>query len=253
MIFARSLTKSRPGKSGREAGVAPVGSWTLHRWTIKGRYRVHENIGCDELLATHLRSDARRIRDVSWSWWNAYIAAYRVVNDVVTVLRVLHGARRWPKNCNESLPSSVALLDENPAIAADGRPSAHLEGFVAQIGCGSRCWWASRWAALTDYAGRHSARWRLGRGRCRSGDILLAAHASVTLSRAARTRRRFLKRAMEFNPLRDRAPAPQLFYNLRSWPTPHPPPQARPPEPPPRPPPPFILSNSIIIYFGYMI
>ena len=26
-----------------------------------------------------------------------YIAAYRVASDIVTILRVLHGARRWPR------------------------------------------------------------------------------------------------------------------------------------------------------------
>ncbi len=26
-----------------------------------------------------------------------YIAAYRIMGEVVTVLRVLHGARRWPR------------------------------------------------------------------------------------------------------------------------------------------------------------
>lgn len=27
-----------------------------------------------------------------------YIAAYRITGDVVTILRLLHGARRWPPN-----------------------------------------------------------------------------------------------------------------------------------------------------------
>jgi toxin ParE1/3/4 len=35
-----------------------------------------------------------------------YIAAYRVARDVLTLLRLLHGARLWPKSCDGSkMPS----------------------------------------------------------------------------------------------------------------------------------------------------
>lgn len=67
----------------------------------RAAYRVHENIRMQtELLATHPkigrlgRIPGTRELVVAGT---PYIAAYRVVNDVVTVLRVLHGARRWPQ------------------------------------------------------------------------------------------------------------------------------------------------------------
>ena len=34
-----------------------------------------------------------------------YIAAYRIVGDTVRILRVLHGAQRWPDEINEEPPS----------------------------------------------------------------------------------------------------------------------------------------------------
>jgi toxin ParE1/3/4 len=64
-------------------------------------YRLHGEIRKQiEILATHPeigrlgRVPSTRELVISGT---PYVAAYRIKGDVVTVLRVLHGARRWPK------------------------------------------------------------------------------------------------------------------------------------------------------------
>jgi toxin ParE1/3/4 len=64
-------------------------------------YRVHDAIRRQtEVLATHpeigRRGRVRGTRELVLTG-TPYIAAYRVAADVVMVLRVLHGARRWPQ------------------------------------------------------------------------------------------------------------------------------------------------------------
>jgi toxin ParE1/3/4 len=64
-------------------------------------YRVHDDIRRQtEMLAMQPEigrpSRVRGTRDLVVTG-TPYIAAYRVGVDVVTVLRVLHGARRWPQ------------------------------------------------------------------------------------------------------------------------------------------------------------
>ena len=63
-------------------------------------YRVHDEIRSHTaILATH--PDAGRLGRIAGTRELAitgtpYIAAYRVTRNAVTILRVLHGARRWP-------------------------------------------------------------------------------------------------------------------------------------------------------------
>jgi len=64
-------------------------------------YHVHEDIRTQtEVLAMHAeigrRGRVRGTRELVVTG-TPYIVAYRIAGDVVTVLRVLHGARRWPE------------------------------------------------------------------------------------------------------------------------------------------------------------
>jgi toxin ParE1/3/4 len=67
---------------------------------VSAAYRVHDSFREQiEKLATHPEigrsGRVRGTRELVISG-TPYVAAYRVAGDVVTVLRVLHGARRWP-------------------------------------------------------------------------------------------------------------------------------------------------------------
>ena len=68
---------------------------------VSAAYRVHDKIREQtERLAAHPEiGRAGRVRGTRELVipGTPYIAAYRFAGDVVTVLRVLHGARRWPQ------------------------------------------------------------------------------------------------------------------------------------------------------------
>jgi toxin ParE1/3/4 len=63
-------------------------------------YRIHDEIrGQTGMLASH--PDIGRLGRVNGTrelviGGTPYIAAYRVTRNLVTILRLLHGARRWP-------------------------------------------------------------------------------------------------------------------------------------------------------------
>ncbi|MGO8791062.1 MAG: type II toxin-antitoxin system RelE/ParE family toxin [Terriglobia bacterium] len=67
----------------------------------KAAHRIHDEIRCQTgILAAH--PEVGRLGRVSGTRElviarTPYIAAYRVTRDVVTILRLLHGARRWPR------------------------------------------------------------------------------------------------------------------------------------------------------------
>jgi toxin ParE1/3/4 len=68
---------------------------------VSAAYRVHDEIRRQtERLAAHPEigrlGRVRGTRELVIPG-TPYIAAYRLADDVVTVLRVLHGARRWPQ------------------------------------------------------------------------------------------------------------------------------------------------------------
>ena len=68
---------------------------------VSAAYRVHDEIRRQtERLAMHPASGRpgrlRGTRELVVTG-TPYIAAYRVVDDMVTILRVLHGARQWPQ------------------------------------------------------------------------------------------------------------------------------------------------------------
>jgi toxin ParE1/3/4 len=68
---------------------------------VSAAYRVHDKIREQtERLAAHPEigrsGRVRGTRELVIPG-TPYIAAYRFAGDVVTVLRVLHGARRWPQ------------------------------------------------------------------------------------------------------------------------------------------------------------
>ena len=68
----------------------------------KAAYRLHDEIGRQiGILARH--PQAGRLGRVPGTRelpivGTPYIAAYRVTSSVVRILRLLHGARRWPKS-----------------------------------------------------------------------------------------------------------------------------------------------------------
>jgi plasmid stabilization system protein ParE len=67
----------------------------------KAAYRLHDEIRKQTgILAAH--PEAGRLGRVAGTRelviaGTPYIAAYRVTREVVTILRLLHGARRWPR------------------------------------------------------------------------------------------------------------------------------------------------------------
>jgi toxin ParE1/3/4 len=68
----------------------------------KAAYRLHDEIRRQTgILATH--PEVGRLGRVSGTRelvivGTPYIAAYRVTGGVATILRLLHGARRWPRS-----------------------------------------------------------------------------------------------------------------------------------------------------------
>ena len=68
---------------------------------VNAAYRVHGEIRKQtEMLATYPESGrpgrVRRTRELVVTG-TPYLVAYRVIDDIVTILRVLHGARQWPQ------------------------------------------------------------------------------------------------------------------------------------------------------------
>jgi toxin ParE1/3/4 len=64
-------------------------------------YRIHDEIRAQvEILRQHPEAGrlgrVRSTRELVIAG-TPYIAAYRIAIDAITILRILHGARRWPK------------------------------------------------------------------------------------------------------------------------------------------------------------
>jgi toxin ParE1/3/4 len=73
----------------------------IARDSVKAAYRMHDEIRRQtSILATH--PEAGRVGRVAGTrelviTGTPYIAAYRLSSEVITILRLLHGARRWPR------------------------------------------------------------------------------------------------------------------------------------------------------------
>jgi len=70
--------------------------------SLNAAYRMHNEIRRQtSILATH--PEAGRVGRVSGTrelviTGTPYIAAYRLSSEVITILRLLHGAQRWPRS-----------------------------------------------------------------------------------------------------------------------------------------------------------